>query len=146
MAVPRAHNRRAFRVPFGDYTPEVGRLDGYLTAADVEWLDLSGVELLVLSARDTGLGRPQSGEGLSGFRTTLHLSGAKTVVSSLWKVPDETTRELMVRFYDNLWRRKMGKLEALREAQLWMLERNRRREGEDLPGRWGAFVLSGDWR
>jgi len=126
---------------------EEGRLDGYLTAADVDWLDLSGVELVTLSACETGLGRSESGEGMSGFRTTLLRAGAKTVVSSLWQVPDDSTERLMSRFYENLLRHKMGKLEALREAQLWMLKENRRKfDGEGLPYTWGAFVLSGDWR
>jgi CHAT domain-containing protein/tetratricopeptide (TPR) repeat protein len=126
---------------------EEGRLDGYLTAADVDWMDLSGVELVTLSACETGLGRSQSGEGMSGFRTTLLRAGAKTVVTSLWKVPDDATQELMVRFYENLLRNKMGKLEALRDAQLWMLRENRRtHDGAGRPHTWGAFVLSGDWR
>ncbi|MFT4648432.1 MAG: CHAT domain-containing protein/tetratricopeptide (TPR) repeat protein [Glaciecola sp.] len=126
---------------------EEGRLDGYLTAADVDWMDLSGVELVTLSACETGLGRSQSGEGMSGFRTTLLRAGAKTVVTSLWKVPDDATQKLMVRFYENLLRNKMGKLEALRDAQLWMLRENRRTHGGDgRPHAWGAFVLSGDWR
>jgi CHAT domain-containing protein/Tfp pilus assembly protein PilF len=126
---------------------EEGRLDGYLTAADVDWMDLSGVELVTLSACETGLGRSQSGEGMSGFRTTLLRAGAKTVMTSLWKVPDDATQKLMVRFYENLLRNKMGKLEALRDAQLWMLRENRRTgDGSGQPHTWGAFVLSGDWR
>ena len=126
---------------------EEGRLDGYLTAADVDWMDLSGVELVTLSACETGLGRNESGEGMSGFRTTLLRAGAKTVVSSLWRVPDDSTERLMSRFYENLLRNNMGKLEALREAQLWMLKKNRRENhGDGLPQTWGAFVLSGDWR
>ena len=126
---------------------EEGCLDGYLTAADVDWMDLSGVELVTLSACETGLGRSESGEGMSGFRTTLLRAGAKTVVSSLWQVPDGSTERLMSRFYENLLRHKMGKLESLREAQLWMLRENRRtNDGDGLPYTWGAFVLSGDWR
>ncbi len=84
---------------------------------------------------------------MSGFRTTLLRPGAKTVVTSLWKVPDDETKNLMVRFYENLLRNKMGKLEALRDAQLWMLRENRRtHNGDGRPHTWGAFVLSGDWR
>ncbi len=126
---------------------EEGRLDGYLTAADVDWMDLSGVELVTLSACETGLGRSESGEGMSGFRTTLLRAGVSTIVSSLWTIPDNSTERLMGRFYKNLLRHKLGKLESLREAQLWMLSENRRKfDGEGLPYTWGAFVLSGDWR
>ena len=68
------------------------------------------------------------------------------MVSSLWRVGDDSTRELMLRFYDRLWNQKQGKLEALRGAQLDTLTENRKRYGRALPARWGAFVLSGDWR
>ena len=65
----------------------------------------------------------------------------------------------MVRFYENLWQKKMSKLEALRQAQLWMLKEGLKRglvvldeeERVQKPVRtpayyWAAFVLSGDWR
>lgn len=53
----------------------------------------------------------------------------------------------MSHFYGNLLRNKMGKLEALRKAQLWMLRDNRRKHGGGgLPNTWGAFMLSGEWR
>lgn len=124
-----------------------GRDDGYLTAEEVTWLDLSGVDLVVLSACDTGLGRPRSGEGLIGLRRAFLLAGAKTVISSLWSIPDQETSELMELFYGNLWQKGMGKHEALRQAQLEMIRRNRARsDGDARPETWGAFVLDGDWR
>ena len=122
------------------------RDDGYLTASEVTLLDLSGVDLVVLSACETGLGRPQSGEGLLGLRRAFHMAGADTVVSSLWSVEDESTSELMQGFYRNLLVAGMGRQEALRAAKLEMLDRNRREHGEALPSTWGAFVLSGEWR
>jgi CHAT domain-containing protein len=64
----------------------------------------------------------------------------------------------MQRFYENLWKRKLSKVDALREAQIWMLKEGRQR-GLDIedgskkptsrrlpPKYWAAFVLSGDWR
>jgi len=125
---------------------EAGRDDGYLTAEEVGWLDLSGVELVVLSACETGLGRARSGEGLIGLRRAFRTAGANTVISSLWSVRDESTADLMRAFYRNLWVRKMGKLEALRAAQLDMLKKNRIEHSGPLPSTWGAFVLSGNWR
>jgi len=123
-----------------------GRDDGYLTAEEVGWLDLSGVDLVVLSACETALGEARSGEGLIGLRRAFQTAGAKTVISSLWSVKDESTSELMQVFYRNLWQKGMGKSEALRQAQLDMLDENRREHGNGLPSTWGAFVLSGDWR
>ncbi len=123
------------------------RDNGYLTAEEVGWLDLSACDLAVLSACDTGLGRPQSGEGLLGLRRSFLLAGANTVISSLWSVPDQATAALMDRFYENLWEHGMGKAEALRAAQLEILAANRRQfDGDPLPRTWGAFVLDGDWR
>jgi CHAT domain-containing protein len=146
--------------------------DGILTAAEVESLSLRKVELVVLSACETGLGKTAGGEGLLGLQRAFQVAGARTVVASLWSVPDQATKMLMVRFYENLWTKKMSKLEALREAQLWMLEHGAeqaeiRRElaarglvaveetgdgrqgtgGRRLPPYyWAAWVLSGDWR
>jgi CHAT domain-containing protein len=74
------------------------------------------------------------------------MAGARTVICSLWTVRDDSTSRLMQQFYDNLWRAGMGKLEALRAAQLVLLRENRARHGDALPSTWGAFVLSGDWR
>jgi CHAT domain-containing protein len=48
-------------------------------------------------------------------------------------------------FYTNLWGREMGRLEALRSAQLGMLARNREEHGEPRPATWAAFVLSGEY-
>src|SRR5580658_8474819 len=132
--------------------------DGILTAVEVTGLNLHGVDLVVLSACETGLGKVAGGEGVLGLQRAFQLSGAKTAVTSLWKIPDRSTSQLMQRFYENLWKRKLSKVDALREAQIWMLKEGRQR-GLDIedgskkptsrrlpPKYWAAFVLSGDWR
>ncbi len=136
-----------------------GADDGILTAEEVASLDLGEVDLAVLSACETGLGAVAGGEGVLGLQRAFQVSGARTVVASLWKVSDEATRQLMERFYENLWDRRMGKLEALREAQLAMMREGghrgmaivRKQGADEAPPRtppyyWAAFVLSGDWR
>ena len=132
--------------------------DGILTALEVSEMELPKLELVVLSACETGLGKGAGGEGLLGLQRAFQVAGARSVVASLWQVPDEATRMLMVRFYENLWDRKLPKLEALRQAQLWMLKEGGKRglqreppEGQAPAGRlppyyWAGFVLSGDWR
>lgn len=148
-------------------TPD--EVDGILTAAKVQSLDSRGVELAVLSACEPGLGATVGGEGIFGLQLAFQLSGAKTTITSLWQVPDSATKALMVEFYRNLFERKMSKLEALRQAQIWLLKNPKIIEGEDftrgirtikvtdktrttetqsrsLPVYWAAFQLSGDPR
>ncbi|HEX9794992.1 MAG TPA: CHAT domain-containing tetratricopeptide repeat protein, partial [Planctomycetota bacterium] len=121
--------------------------DAYLTAEEVSWLPLTGVDTVVLSACETGLGRAQAGEGMLGLRRSFRMAGARTVISSLWEVRDAETGKLMQAYYRNLWLEGRGKLESLRAAQLEMLDENRRsKAGKGRPSTWGAFVLSGDWR
>ena len=94
--------------------------DGILTAEDVSGLDLTETEMVVLSACDTGLGEIRTGEGVFGLRRSFMLAGAKTLVMSLWKIPDLATPILMERFYENLINRKMGRAESLRDAQIYV--------------------------
>jgi CHAT domain-containing protein/predicted negative regulator of RcsB-dependent stress response len=94
--------------------------DGILTAEDVSGLDLLGTEMVVLSACNTGLGVIHSGEGVLGMRRAFTLAGAKTLVMSLWNVPDLPTSILMERFYMNLFDEKMGRAESLRDAQIYL--------------------------
>jgi CHAT domain-containing protein len=142
------------------------RDDGILTALEVGYLDLRNVELATLSACETGLGETAGGEGLLGLQRAFQVAGCKSVVASLWKVHDEVTQKLMISFYDNLWGKGLTKVEALRQAQLAMLNRQtqlamldeagergtglvlgQEPEGEHRlpPYYWAGFVLSGDW-
>ncbi len=111
--------------------------DGLLTAEDVTGLDLLATELVVLSACETGLGQVHVGEGVFGLRRAFVLAGAKTLVMSLWKVPDEPTRELMEHFYGRLLAGE-GRAEALRQAQLALKAKY------PEPFYWGAFICQGD--
>jgi CHAT domain-containing protein len=97
------------------------RDDGILTAEEVQALDLRGCELVVLSACETGLGQAEAGQGVLGLQRAFQAAGARAVVASLWKVDDAATGVLMEQFYTNLWTKKLPKLEALRRAQLAVL-------------------------
>ncbi len=136
--------------------------EGVVTAEEIAAQNLDGVELVMLSACQTGLGKSSAGEGLLGLQRAFQSAGARSVVASLWSVPDEETRALMEIFYTNLWQRHLSPLESLRQAQLAMLhgtakageERGFHRldtqpktfSGKRSPYYWAAFVLSGDWR
>jgi CHAT domain-containing protein len=98
-------------------TPPKEAEDGFLTAEDVMELDLLDTELVVLSACETGLGAVHMGEGVFGLRRAFIVAGAKTLVMSLWKVPDLATSFLMDRLYDNLLTRGLDRDLALRDAQ-----------------------------
>ena len=110
--------------------------DGLLTAEDVTGLDLQDTELVVLSACNTGMGEIRAGNGVFGLRRAFVLAGANTLVMSLWKVPDEPTRELMEDFYRRLLDGQ-SRSEALRQAQLVIKAKY------PLPCFWGAFICQG---
>jgi hypothetical protein len=85
-------------------------------AGEVSALDLLATELVVLLAYKTGLGQVHVGESVLGLRRAFVLAGAKTLVMSLWKVPDDATRELMEDFYRRILAGE-GRADALRKAQ-----------------------------
>jgi CHAT domain-containing protein len=128
--------------------------DGILTAAELATMDLRSVDVAVLSGCETGLGEAHAGEGSFGMQRALQMAGVGTTVGSLWTVSDEKTNLLMQRFYRNLWSGNLTKLQALREAQLWMLNTGGREDSPQSasaakrlsPHYWAGFMLSGDWR
>lgn len=76
--------------------------DGILTADEISRLDLGGNKLIVLSACNTGLGDIDNVDGVFGLQRGLKRAGVKTILMSLWKVPDEETKDLMRMFYKEL--------------------------------------------
>ena len=75
---------------------DLGRRQGIVTAEELLAVDLSGCELVVLSACDTSLGVRRAGQGFASLRSALRGAGARFVLTSLWKVGDRQTRDLMV--------------------------------------------------
>jgi CHAT domain-containing protein/tetratricopeptide (TPR) repeat protein len=141
--------------------PVPGEDDGILTAQEIAFLPLGGVDTVVLSACETGLGETAGGEGLIGIQRAFQIAGARTTVASFWRINDGVTKFLMERFYRNMWEKKMTRLDALREAQLYLLKnpaevsaldrsltriRNNAAQTRLSPEFWAAFTLSGDWR
>lgn len=116
------------------------RQDGFLRLHEICNLDLPA-ELVVLSACETGLGRRVRGEGLLGLTRGFLYAGASRVVVSLWSVDDEATAELMKRFYWSLLDAQVRPAQALRVAQLALLEEEEWRH----PYYWAGFVFQGEW-
>jgi len=116
----------------------LGRVPGILTAEELCSLDLSRCELAVLSACETNVGIRRAGQGIQSLQSALYAAGARTSITSLWKVDDAATRRLMEVFYTNLWIEKMPKAEAL-----WQAKQALRDEGHP-PAHWAGWVLTGD--
>ena len=115
--------------------------EGFITLQDVYTLR-APVDLVVLSACRTGLGREIRGEGLVGLTRGFMYAGATTVVASLWKVDDEATSELMKRFYTEMLQNRKTPDEALRIAQNSIRENPR----WSAPHYWAGFTLQGEYQ
>jgi CHAT domain-containing protein len=115
--------------------------DGFLRLQDIYDLHLPA-DLVVLSACNTALGKQIRGEGTVGIVRAFMYAGAERVVATLWKVDDEATRELMSRFYREMFEGHRSPSAALRSAQVAMWRETDWRS----PFFWAAFVLQGDWR
>ncbi|MEX0612701.1 MAG: CHAT domain-containing protein [Pirellulales bacterium] len=117
--------------------------DGWLTAEEISQLDLRGTDLVVLSACNTNRGTVATGDAVAGLRSAFLFAGARTLVGSLYEVPDQETRELMRTFYARL-RQGRGKLNSLNEARLDAIRQQRQSHGAAHPFFWASFVLVGE--
>jgi len=114
--------------------------DGFVGLYEIYNLKLAA-DLVVLSACDTFLGANIRGEGLVGLVRGFMYSGAKAVVASLWSVDDQSTAELMKRFYENMLGSKaMRPGAALRAAEVSMWQ-----DAPLRPYNWAGFVIEGEW-
>lgn len=100
--------------------------------------DLEPIELLVLSACQTATGDQRAALGLAGVAVR---SGARSTLATLWQVNDVSTALLMTEFYRELTLSGVSKAEALRLAQLKLLQTSQYQD----PYYWAAFVLVGNW-
>jgi CHAT domain-containing protein len=118
--------------------------NGWVMAEEIALMDLTGAELVVLSACKTGSGDVELyGEGVYGLRRAFLYAGARALVASLFDVPEIETRELMERFYAGLEPGR-GRIVALHEAQLNRLRERQQKNGAAHPFFWAGFVLAGD--
>jgi CHAT domain-containing protein/lipopolysaccharide biosynthesis regulator YciM len=109
--------------------------DGILTAYEISRLNLTGTELAVLSACETGLGDIQGNEGVYGLQRAFKIAGVRYVIMSLWQVPDEQSNLFMKNFYQRWLDQGMSIPEAFRQTQVAM------RQNGWSHHQWAGFVL-----
>jgi CHAT domain-containing protein/Tfp pilus assembly protein PilF len=141
LTLPRDPLLRSGLVLAGAHSPAVPpslshRQDSLVTALELSGLDLWGTQLVVLSACNSGRGDIMPGQGVYGLRRALVAAGAQTVVTSLWKVNDEATRQLMELYYRNLVTGQ-GRTSALRGAMRAF------RRKHPHPYFWAPFIAIG---
>lgn len=117
----------------GFYAQDVEE-DCILTAAEVEKMDLSDTELVVLSACDTGLGDCESIDGVYGLSRAFKIAGAHTIVMTLWKVNDLVSREFMCEFYGQI-------KEGLEYHEAFRIAQKKLRLKYQNPLLWAPFVI-----
>jgi CHAT domain-containing protein len=113
------------------------REDGFFQAREI-WSSEFNADLVVLSACQTGKGRLEKGEGVSGLTSAFLHAGARCVLATLWNINDRTSAEIMGHFYDFLSRGKSPE-EALQLAKVRMI-----RTDHNHPFYWAGFVLKGN--
>ena len=112
-----------------------GKGEGKLKASEIFSLNLKA-DMVVLSACETGLGKITNGDEIIGLTRAFIYAGAPSVVTTLWKVNDRASYELVQEFYTNLKTKK--KSEALRQAQLKIMKEF------PHPFFWAAYELNGE--
>lgn len=125
-------NRLVTRNPISD-----GNHDGILTSKEISQLNLSGLDLVVLSACESALGDIDHG-GVYGLQRGFKKSGANTILMSLEKVDDDATKILMIEFYRSLLAGK-SKRQSLKDAQKHL--RSVENGKYDDPKYWASFIL-----
>lgn len=110
--------------------------DGILTAEEISQLNLTNIDLVVLSSCSSGLGDIGNVNGVVyGLANAFRTAGCKQIMISLWDVPDYTTSLFMQAFYDDLFKGYSTR-ESLKFAQTQIMSL-----GYDDPYYWGAFVI-----
>ena len=118
----------------------------HLTLGDIRTQNyrFDNVDLLTLSACDTGLGggRDEQGKEIEGFGVIAQQQGAKAVLATLWPVADQSTATLMADMYRRRQSDSLTKIEALRKAQIALQTQSKYAH----PYYWAPFILMGNWK
>lgn len=115
--------------------PLNGENDGILTASEISTMNLTGIDLVVLSTCHSAQGEIHEGEGSFGLQRAFRLAGVRSMIISLSEIPDKETVEFMTGFY-RYWQQGMSKLEAFTKTQREMIGKYR-----NDTGKWASFIL-----
>ena len=116
--------------------------DNYLNAYELYNMQLPA-QLAVLSACNTGMGTLQKGEGVMSLSRAFAYAGVRSIIMSLWSVPDEETGQLMTTFFDGI-KKGESKDAALRNAKLAYLNNDNVLPERLHPLFWSGFIQIGD--
>jgi CHAT domain-containing protein len=132
------------RIAFSFLSKTADRMneDGFLLARELFEMDLDN-ELTLISACESGQGRFAQSEGLLGLSQAFLFAGSKSVVTTYWPVPDETSANLVISFMENL-SAGLPKAKALAEAKRAYLNDADSRHAH--PFYWAGYSLTGDTR
>jgi CHAT domain-containing protein len=130
-----------------EQSPELSRIflkesetdDGNLFSGEIFNLSLNA-DLVALSACQTGLGKISKGEGVIGLSRALVYAGARNVMVSYWSVSDESTAQMMTRFYQNILKSNTPSYrKTLQQVKISMIQEKK----YGAPFYWAPFVLIG---
>ncbi|MGH7451521.1 MAG: CHAT domain-containing protein, partial [bacterium] len=116
--------------------------DGRLYFNEVQSYRCPSLELAILTACETAIGGNHNGAEILNMASAYSLAGARSIIATLWSIPEYSTKELMVHFYREFFEKQQSPLEALHQAQLSLMKDPRFKH----PLFWGAFTFTGDLR
>lgn len=111
--------------------------DGVFTAYEAQNLDLQNTSLVILSACETTLGYLDAGEGVYGLQRAFRAAGAGSIVTSLWKVDDNATKDFMIAFYQRY-------LQSKNKGEAFVFAQKTIKDKYIYPYYWGAFIMVGE--